>query len=92
MTTKQVLEFSPFRLKPGVDEATLLQASERMQCDFLSGQEGFVRRELIKGAEGAYTDLVWWESFAASQTAMKPLTLGAAPVSAFLRISEVTSG
>jgi hypothetical protein len=67
----QVLEWAPFRLKSGVDEATLLETSERLQRDFLARQQGFVRRELIKGAEGAYTDLVWWESFAASQAAMK---------------------
>ena len=69
--TDQVLEWAPFRLKPGVDEATLLESSERLQRDFLARQEGFVRRELIKGAEGAYIDLVWWESFAASQAAVK---------------------
>ena len=69
--TDQVVEWAPFRLKQGLDEATLLQASERMQRDFLARQDGFVRRELIKGAEGAYIDLVWWDSFAASQAAMK---------------------
>ena len=69
--TDQVLEWAPFRLKPGVEEATLLDASERLQRDFLVRQDGFMRRELIKGAEGAYVDLVWWESFAASQAAMK---------------------
>jgi hypothetical protein len=69
--TDQVLEWAPFRLKHGVDEAALLQASERMQRDFLSRQNGFLRRELIKGAEGAYTDLVWWESFPASQAVAK---------------------
>ena len=69
--TDQVLEWAPFRIKPEMDEASLLGASERLQRDFLAHQEGFVRRELIKGAEGAYIDLVWWSSFAASQGAMK---------------------
>ena len=69
--TDQVLEWAPFRLKSGVDEATLLESSERLQRDFLAHQEGFVRRELIEGAEGAYIDLVWWDSFAASQAAVK---------------------
>ena len=39
--TDQVLEWAPFRLKPGVDEATLLESSERLQRDFLARQEGF---------------------------------------------------
>jgi hypothetical protein len=69
--TDQILEWAPYRLKPGVDEAALLGASERLQRDFLAHQDGFVRRELIKGAEGAYIDLVWWDSFAASQAAMR---------------------
>ena len=69
--TDQVLEWAPFQLKVGVDEAVLLAASERVQHDFLARQPGFVRRELIKGAEGAYVDLVWWESFPASQAAAK---------------------
>ena len=91
MTTNQVLESSPFRLKPGVDEATLLHASERMQRDFLSSQQGFVRRELIKGAEGSYTDLVWWESFAASQAAMKKAVSSHA-VSAYLSVMDSSAG
>ena len=69
--TDQVLEWAPFRLRSGVDEAALLESSERLQRDFLAYQEGFVRRELIKGAEGSYIDLIWWSSFAASQSAMK---------------------
>lgn len=91
MTTNHVLEWSPFRLKPGVEEATLLQISERMQRDFLSNQDGFVRRELIKGAEGAYTDLVWWESFASSQAAMKKAACSPA-VKAYLAVMDFSTG
>ena len=91
MTTNHVLESLPFRLKAGVDEVALLQASERMQRDFLSNQQGFVRRELIKGAEGSYTDLVWWESFAASQAAMKKAASSHA-VSAYLAMMESSAG
>src|SRR5262245_22966427 len=66
-----ILEWAPFRLRAGADEAALLHASERLQREFLTHQEGFLRRELIKGAERSYVDLVWWESFAVSQAAMK---------------------
>jgi hypothetical protein len=89
--TDQVLEWAPFRLKPGVDEATLLHASEPMQRDFLSSQNGFVRRELIQGAEGAYTDLVWWESFAVSQVAMKKAAASPA-VKAYLAVMDFSAG
>jgi hypothetical protein len=91
MTTNQVLEWSPFRLKQGTDEATLLQVSERLQRDFLANQDGFVRRELIKGAEGAYTDLVWWDSFAASQAAMRKAACSPA-VKAYLAVMDFSAG
>jgi hypothetical protein len=91
MTTNQVLEWAPFTLKPDVDEAALLQVSERMQRDFLMGQQGFVRRELIKGAEGVYTDLVWWESFAASQAAMKRAAASPA-VKLYLGVMDFSAG
>ena len=68
-----------------------MQVSERMQRDFLLGQKGFVRRELIKGAEGAYTDLVWWESFAASQVAMKKAAASPA-VKAYLGVMDFSAG
>ena len=66
-----VLEWAPFRLKADFEEPALLAASERMQREFFSRQKGFVRRELIKGAERDYIDLLWWESFPAAQVAMK---------------------
>ena len=91
MTTNHVLEWSPFRLKSGVEETTLLQVSERMQRDFLANQDGFVRRELIKRAEGAYTDLVWWDSFAASQSAMKKAACSPA-VRAYLEVMDFSAG
>lgn len=67
----KVLEWAPFRLRPGADEAALLAASERLQADFLARQEGFLRRQLVKGTDGAYVDLVWWRSMAAAEAAMR---------------------
>ena len=69
--TDQVLEWAPFRLKEASTRPRLWKRPSGLQRDFLAHQEGFVRRELINQAEGAYVDLVWWSSFAASQAAMK---------------------
>lgn len=69
--TDQVIEWAPFRLKPGVDEATLLEASERLQTEYLDRQAGFVRRELVRRADGEYVDVVWWQSLDAAQKAME---------------------
>lgn len=68
--TDQVIEWAPFRLRTGVDESTLLAASERLQAEFLDHQEGFVRRELVKRADGEYVDVVWWRSLEAAEKAM----------------------
>lgn len=64
------IEWAPFRTKPGVDEAKLLAASERLQADFLSRQDGFIRRELIRRGPGDYVDAVWWRSLDAARKAM----------------------
>lgn len=54
------IEWAPFTLKDGVAEEALLNASEALQTDFLARQEGFVRRELMRGADGGWVDLVYW--------------------------------
>lgn len=69
--SEQVLEYAPFKLKPGVDEAALLQSSQALQDEFLAKQPGFVRRELVKNGERDYVDLVWWTSMKAAMTAME---------------------
>jgi hypothetical protein len=69
--SEQVLEYAPFKLKPEVDEAALLQSSQALQDDFLAKQPGFVRRELVKSGERDYVDLVWWTSMKAAMTAME---------------------
>ena len=65
-----VVELAPFRLKPGVDEATLLERSEQLQDEFLRHQRGFLRRELLKGADGEWMDVVHWEDEEAANAIM----------------------
>jgi hypothetical protein len=55
-----VVEWAPFRVKPGVDDQTLLERSAQLQEDFLRHQPGFVRRELLKGKDDEWVDLVYW--------------------------------
>jgi hypothetical protein len=55
-----VVEWAPFRLKAGVTEEHLVEVSARLQDEFLRQQRGFVRRELLKGAQGEWVDLVYW--------------------------------
>ena len=69
--SQRVLEYAPFTLKPGADEATLLRLSKDLQDEFLTKQPGFVRRELVNNGERDYVDLVWWSSMKAATTAME---------------------
>lgn len=68
--TDQVIEFAPFHLADGKTEADLISASERFQAEFLDGQNGFVRRSLVKHADGAYADIVVWANSAVSKEAV----------------------
>ena len=53
---------APFKLKPGVTEAALLAASDEFEIEFVRKQEGIVRRVLVRDADGAYADIVFFES------------------------------
>jgi hypothetical protein len=66
---EQIVEWAPFQLANGVTEEALISASEALQHDFLSRQRGFVRRELLRGRNGQWVDLVHWESEAAASAA-----------------------
>lgn len=71
VTATGTIEWAPFTLAEGVDEATLLAASEALQREFLSQQRGFVRRELLRGPGSQWVDLVYWASQEAAEAAMQ---------------------
>lgn len=64
-----IVEWAPFRMRDGVDEATLLAAADRVQREFLAARPGFLRRELLRDAEGGWVDLVHWQDGASAQAA-----------------------
>ncbi|MEW6681905.1 MAG: hypothetical protein AB1451_03150 [Nitrospirota bacterium] len=67
----QVVEWAPFELADGASEADLLKASAALQSDFLDRQPGFVRRELLKGKDGKWVDLVYWSNREAAERAVQ---------------------
>lgn len=71
MPEKLVVEWAPFSLREGVEEARLLRASSLLQDAFLGKQRGFIKRELLKGKNGQWVDLVYWESQEAADQAVK---------------------
>jgi hypothetical protein len=68
--TTPTVEWALFMLAEGVDEAALLAASEVLQRDFLCKQPGFLHRELLKGSDAQWVDIIHWESRDAVRQAM----------------------
>ena len=62
MQKTMYIQLASARLKEGVDEAQLLAASDAFQRNFVSQQQGIVRRILVKAKHGGYADLVFFES------------------------------
>lgn len=69
MTYPLTVEIVQFRLKPGVEDMTFVAAAEAMLPD-LRAVPGFVRRELLRGDENLWVDLVHWRSLSEALAAM----------------------
>lgn len=57
-----VIEIATFRLAANVDEATFLDADQRVQIQFMHQQPGFRRRTTARGADGEWLVVVLWDS------------------------------
>jgi hypothetical protein len=68
---RETLEWAPFRTKPGVTDSQLLAASEHLQKEFVSRQEGFLSRRLVRAPGGGYVDIVLWSSLELARRAME---------------------
>ena len=65
-----VIEWAPFRAAAGVSDEAIVAASEALQRDFLRHQRGFVRRELLRGADGGWVDVVYWADAGSADAVM----------------------
>src|SRR5262245_11021563 len=71
MSDRTVIEWAPFRLAEGVTEERLTAASRTLQREFLVKQRGFLHRELLRGRDGGWVDLIHWADASAAEDAMK---------------------
>jgi len=62
MSKKMYVQLAPIELKEGIDENKLLETSDVFQVNFVNKQKGIIRRDLLKGKDGNYVDLVFFES------------------------------
>jgi len=56
------VQLASIQLKDGVDEKTLLEASDAFEVNFVNKQQGILKRVLLKAKHGGYADLVFFES------------------------------
>ncbi|MFM2268419.1 MAG: hypothetical protein RL757_1860 [Bacteroidota bacterium] len=66
-----LVEITTFKLNAGVSNADFLAATAQMQKDFLSVQDGFIKRTLTVSADSSWTDIVSWKDENSHGNAMK---------------------
>jgi hypothetical protein len=64
-----IVETAWFKTKPGVSDADFLAASKQAHDGYLSKCKGFVSRELLKGDDGQWVDLVHFKTAADADAA-----------------------
>ena len=69
--TNPVTILAPVKLSKGITEADFLSASDRFQKEFVNDQEGILRRELVRTADGEYIDIVQFRCAEDAQDVMK---------------------
>lgn len=62
MSSGLVIELASFSTIPGVADAELLAASERLEREFLSGAPGYLGRALSRLDDGSWMDVALWAS------------------------------
>jgi len=72
------IEIAPFTLADGVDEATMLAASERLEREFLRGTEGYLGRATSQLPDGRWADVVLWRSRAHAEAILPRIPESAA--------------
>lgn len=60
--TQHVIELAQIKLAAGKTEDDLATASDAFQAEFLTGQDGFISRHLVRRAAGEFLDIIQWES------------------------------
>ncbi|MBQ0725879.1 MULTISPECIES: antibiotic biosynthesis monooxygenase family protein [Thalassolituus] len=56
------IEWAPYTLKEGIHESDLIQAATDVETQFLKQQPGYLQRQLLKGKDNQWVDLVFWQS------------------------------
>lgn len=71
MNDSPFVMLAPIRLKAGIDEAALVTASDMLEANFVSKQQGILKRLLLRAKDGSYADLVSFASKAAADLVLE---------------------
>jgi hypothetical protein len=66
-----IVEVSQFRLVSGTDEHSFMEAVDETQSGFLSQQDGFISRDLLRSDDGLWMDIVRFETAEAARAAFE---------------------
>lgn len=51
------MEFAMFKLKPGIDEKTLVELAKKVEIEFLNQQQELILHFLVRGNDDLYADV-----------------------------------
>jgi hypothetical protein len=83
------IQLAPGKLKAGVSEAVALKASDEFEENFVKHQKGIIKRIFLKGKDGTYADLVFFEDKAAADKVAEVEQQGHPACMAFFQLWEM---
>ena len=73
-----IIEWAPFEVAGHVSDEQLEKAAAELEVNFLQKQDGYLRRELLKGKGKQWVDLVYWSSSQAAEKAAEDANISEA--------------
>lgn len=83
------IQLAPGKLKAGVSEEAALKASDEFEENFVKHQKGIIRRIFLKGKDGTYADLVFFENKEAADRVAEVEQQGHPACTAFFQLWEM---
>lgn len=83
------IQLAPGKIKTGISEAAILKASDAFDRDFVRHQEGILKRILMRGKDGTYADLVFFESKEAAERVAQVEQMGHPACLEFFQLWEM---
>lgn len=83
------IQLAPGKLKAGISEDAALKASDTFDREFVRKQGGVLKRILLRGKDGTYADLVFFESKEAAERIAQAEQMGHPACMDFFQLWEM---